>query len=227
MEDVPVRADPGALKPPTPAIQPAQVRVPADARSGWVSQLYPASAALNANRKLVTYAGLGILGLIALYVLYQVLVNAGLFNGGGGNTLPDTGPTGTQFQQADGFLTKSLNPALASVASAEKPIAVDCGGSHSVTCRNTLENADSALVLAIRAIDQGTFPGCLSTTVVLTRRDLAVQEQVMRAALIGFRSNTDDLVTRGLADYTAASATVAADGNALKAAAQTACPKSP
>ncbi len=192
-----------------------------------MSQLYPAGAVLNANRRLVAYAGLGILGLIAIYVLFQVLTQANLFGGGGGGTTQDTGPSGTQFQQADGFLRASLNPALASVATAVKPIPVDCGGTHSVTCRNTLEDADTAEVRAITVIDQGTFPGCISASVVQTRRDLAVQEQALKAALIGFRANNDNLVTRGLADFSAAAPTLKSDGDALTAAEQSACPKTP
>jgi hypothetical protein len=192
-----------------------------------VSTLYPARTALNSNRKLVTYAGLGILALIAIYVVFVVLSQGGLFGPSGGAAIQDTGPTGTQFQQADGFLTGSLNPALTSVTSAMSPISTDCLGAHSVTCRNTLENSDAAVVKAITVIDKGTFPGCLAASLVQTRKDLVNLDQAMKAALIGFRSNSDALVTKGLADLTAASPTVKANGAALKAAAQSACPKTP
>jgi hypothetical protein len=201
------------------------VQVPADARSsGWVAQLYPAGAALNANRRLVAYLGLAILGLIAIYVLWQSVAGLNLFGGGTTGTTPDNSPTGTQFVQADGFL---VNPALASVATAVKPIPVDCTGTHSVTCRNTLEDADAAVVKAITVIDKGPFPGCLAASVVQTRRDLVNLDQALKAALIGFRYNSDALVTKGLADFTAAAPTLKADGEALKASQVSACPKTP
>ncbi len=192
-----------------------------------MAQLYPASAALNANRRLVTYAGLAILGVIALFVLYQVLSSMNLFGPGASVTGPDAGPTGTQFQQADGFLSGSFNPALDSVTSGVTPIPTDCGGTHSVTCRNTLENADTALVKAITVIDKGTFPSCLAAPVVQSRHDLVNLEQAIKTALIGFQDNSDGLVTKGLADYTALAPTLKADGDAMKAAEQSACPKSP
>jgi len=132
---------------------------------------------------------------------------------------------GTQFQQADGFLSGSLNPALSSVAGATGPIALDCQGTHSVTCRNTLQDADAAMAKAISAIDRGTFPSCLSASVVQTRRDLAIQEQALTAAVIGFKANNDELISKGLADYTAAAPTLKTDADALKTAEQSYCPK--
>jgi hypothetical protein len=204
------------------------MQVPADARSsGWIAQLYPAGAALNANRRLVAYVGLGILGLIAIYVLWQAVAGLNLFGGGATGTTPDNSPTGTQFVQADGFLVNSLNPALASITTAVKPIPVDCTGTHSVTCRNTLENADAAVVKAITVIDKGPFPGCLAASVVQTRRDLVNLDQALKTALIGFSYNGDALVTKGLADFTAATPMLKVDGNALKASAISACPKTP
>jgi hypothetical protein len=231
VDDVPVRTDPGALKSPQslPSPPPAQVQIPAQASSsGWIAQLYPARAALNANRQLATYVGLGILGLIALIVVVQVVSQSGLFGGGGGGATPvDTSPTGTQFQQADGFLSGSLNPALTSLATPLNRIALDCGGTHSVTCRNTLDDSNTAVVKAIAVIDKGPFPGCLAASVVQSRRDLVILDQALEAALIGFRSNSDALVTKGLADFTAAYPTLKTDGDALKATEQSACPKSP
>jgi hypothetical protein len=231
VDDVPLRADPGALKPPRslPGPPQAQIQVSPQARSsGWVSQLYPAGAALNANRRLATYVGLGILGLIALIVLVQVLSQAGLFGGGaGGGTPVDTSPTGTQFDQADGFLSLSLNPALSSLATPLNRIAIDCGGTHSVTCKNTLDDSNAAAVKAIAVIDKGPFPGCLAASVVQSRRDLAILDQALEAALIGFRSNSDALVTKGLADFAVAYPTLKTDGDALKATELSACPKSP
>ena len=228
MQGVPTRV-PGAVKPPVAPGQVApQVQIPADARSSsWVSQLYPARAALNANRQLVIYVGLGILGLIALIVLWQSVSGLNLFGGGTSGTTPDNSPTGTQFVQADGFLVGSLNPALASIATAVKPIPVDCTGAHSVTCRNTLEDADAAVVKAITVIDKGPFPGCLAASVVQTRRDLVNLDQALKGALIGFRYNSDALVTKGLADFTAAAPTLKTDGDALKASQISACPKTP
>jgi hypothetical protein len=232
VEDVPVRPEPGAAKPP-PAAQ-SQRTVPlaisGEARSSsWVSQLYPAAAAISANRKLVTYAGLAVLGLIALYVLFQVLSAAGLFTlrGGSAGTPPDTGPSGTQFQQADGFLTGSLNPTLTSLATPMNRIPLDCGGTHSVTCRNTLEDADAATTKAIGVIDKGQFPGCIAITTVQARRDLVNLDQALHAALIGFRTNSDGVVTKGLADFATLAPTIKADGEALKAAAAAGCPKTP
>ena len=231
VEDVPVRADPGAIQAPRAAPTPTAlpVEIAGEARSSWVSQLYPASAAISANRKLVTYAGLGILGLIALYVLFQVLSSAGLFTlrGDGTAATPDTGPTGTQFQQADGFLAGTLNPALASIATPVNRIPLDCGGTHSTTCRNTLEDADTAVVKAIAIIDKGSFPGCIAASTIQTRRDLVNQDQALKTALIGFRANSDGLVTKGLADFAAVASTLKTDGEALKAAEASACPKTP
>jgi hypothetical protein len=231
VDDVPVRSDPGALKPPQslPSPPPAQVQNSAQASSsGWIAQLYPARAALNANRQLATYVGLGILGLIALIVVVQVVSQSGLFGGGGGGATPvDTSPTGTQFQQADGFLSGSLNPALTSLATPLNRIALDCGGTHSVTCKNTLDDSNTAVVKAIAVIDKGPFPGCLAASVVQSRRDLVILDQALEAALIGFRSNSDTLVTKGLADFTAVYPTLKTDGDALKATEQSACPKSP
>jgi len=229
VQGVPTRVDSGAVKPPPAPGSPApQVQFPAGARSsGWVAQLYPAGAALNANRRLVAYVGLGILGLIAIYVLWQAVAGLNLFGGGTTGTAPDNSPTGTQFVQADGFLVNSLSPALASTATAVKPIPVDCTGTHSVTCRNTLEDADAAVVKAITVIDKGPFPGCLAASVVQTRRDLVNLDQALKAALIGFRYNSDALVTKGLADFTTAAPTLKVDGEALKAAATSACPKTP
>jgi hypothetical protein len=191
-----------------------------------VSQLYPAGAALNANRRLVAYVALGILGVIALYVLVQVLSTA-LGNAGSGGTPADTSPTGTQFQQAEGFLVGSLNPAINSLATPVNRIPLDCGGTHSVTCRSTLEDADTAVMKAVTIIDKGGFPACLSASVVQTRRDLVYQDQALKAALIGFRSNNDGLVTKGLADFAALAPTLKTDGDALKAAEISACPKTP
>ncbi|HEY8810937.1 MAG TPA: hypothetical protein VIO86_00440 [Candidatus Dormibacteraeota bacterium] len=230
VEDVPSRvAGAATTPPPQPAPQPvAPLQAPPGARSSsWMEQLYPASAALNANRRLVAYVGLGILGLIALYVLVQVLGQMGLFTPRTTLSGPDAGPTGTQFQQADGFLSGTLNPALESVTTAVTPIPTDCGGTHSVTCRGTLENADTALVKAIAAIDKGGFPNCLAASVVQSRRDLVNLDQAIKTALIGFGGNSDALVTKGLAEYSAASPTLKADGDALKAAEQSACPKTP
>ena len=228
---MPTRVDRGVVNPPAaprpPAAPPA---IPGEARSSsWATQLYPAGAALNANRRIVAYVGLGILGLIALYVLFQVVLSqTNLFGGGVPSGPPvDTGPTGTQFQQADGFLVSSMNPALASVTAAVKPIPLDCGGTHSVTCRNTLEDADTAVVKAITVIDKGPFPGCMAASVVQTRHDLVNLDQALKAALIGFRANSDGVVTKGLADFTAASPTLKADGDALRAAEISACPKTP
>ena len=193
-----------------------------------MSQLYPAGAALNANRRLATYVGLGILGLIALIVLVQVLSQAGLFgSGAGGGTPVDTGPTGTQFAQADGFLSLSLNPALASLATPLNRISIDCGGTHSVTCKNTLDDSNAAVVKAIAVIDKGPFPGCLAASVVQSRHDLVILEQALEAALIGFRSNSDALVTKGLTDFAVAYPTLKTDADALKTTEQSACPKSP
>jgi hypothetical protein len=225
IEDVPTRAAHPAAKPPPAAPGPAPVQVAAGARpSSWLDQLYPATAVVNSNRRIAIYVGLGFLGLIALYIVFQALSQANLFGSGG--TAADTGPVGTQFQQADGFLSGSLNPALASVATAVKTIRVDCQGTHSVTCRNTLEDSDLAMVKAISVIDRGTFPSCISASVVQTRRDLAIQEQALKAALIGFRTNNDDLISKGLADYAAAAPALKIDGDALKAVEQSACPKS-
>jgi hypothetical protein len=192
-----------------------------------VTQLYPARAALNANRQLVIYVGLGILGLVALIVLWQAVSGLNLFGGGTGGTTPDNSPTGTQFVQADGFLVGSLNPALASITTTTKPILVDCTGAHSITCRNTLEDADAAVVKAITVIDKGPFPGCLAASVVQTRRDLVNLDQALKGALIGFRSNSDALVTKGLADFTAAAPSLKIDGDALRASQISACPKTP
>ena len=127
--------------------------------------------------------GLGVLGLVAIYVLFQVMSQMNLFGTRPGAGSPtDTGPVGTQFQQADGFLSGSLNPALSSVAGAVGPISLDCQGTHSVTCRNTLQDADAAMAKAITVIDRGAFPSCISAPVVQTRRDLAIQEQALQAA---------------------------------------------
>jgi len=230
VEDVPSRVTGTAAPPPSqPAPQPVTpLGPPSGARSSsWMEQLYPAGAALNANRRLVAYVGLGILGLIALYVLVQVLGQMGLFTPRTPLSGPDAGPTGTQFQQADGFLSGSLNPALDSVTTAVTPIPTDCGGTHSVTCRGTLENADTALVKAIAVIDKGGFPNCLAASIVQSRHDLVNLDQAIKTSLIGFGGNSDALVTKGLADYTAASPTLKADGVALKAAEQAACPKTP
>jgi len=54
-----------------------------------------------------------------------------------------------------------------------------------------------------------------------------ILDQALKAALIGFRSNSDTLVTKGLADFTAVYPTLKTDGDALKATEQSACPKSP
>ncbi len=227
VESVPTHV-PGAAAQPPPAV-PGPLPIPTAAggrQSSWMAQLYPAVSALSSNRRIVTYVGLGILGLIALYVLFQALSAANLFGPGPGGPGPtDTGPVGTQFQQADGFLSGSLDPALTTVASATKPIAVDCLGAHSVTCRNTIQDADVAMAKATTVIDRGTFPSCLSASVVQTRRDLVVQEQALKTALIGFRANNDDLITKGLADYAAAAPTLKTDTDALKTVLQSSCPK--
>jgi hypothetical protein len=82
-------------------------------------------------------------------------------------------------------------------------------------------------VKAIAAIDKGGFPNCLAASVVQSRRDLVNLDQAIKTALIGFGGNSDALVTKGLAEYSAASPTLKADGDALKAAEQSACPKTP
>ena len=158
-----------------------------------------------------------------------MLSAAGLFSlrGGSTGTLPDTGPTGTQFQQADTFLAGSLNPALTSLATPVNRIPLDCGGTHSVTCRNTLDDADTAVVKAIVIIDKGPFPGCIAASTVQTRRDLVNLDQALKAALIGFRANSDGLVTKGIADSAALAPTLKTDGDALKAAAASGCPRTP
>ena len=212
--------------PPTRPAPPGQ-GAPSEARtSGWPAELTPLVAWLTDNRKLATIAGLTILGLVALYAIVQVFAAAGLFGGSGGPAATDQGPSGSQYQQADGFLSGSLNPALTSVATAVAPIAVDCGGTYSVTCRNTLENVDAAAVKAIGVIDRGPFPVCVAAPVVQTRQDLVTMEQGSRAALIGFRENSQALITRGLAELSGASPALKADGDALKAAEQSAaCPR--
>jgi hypothetical protein len=227
LESVPTRVAGAAAKPPTAAPGPAPVPAAAGARpSSWMAQLYPAAAVLNSNRRIAIYGGLGILGLIAVYVLIQVTSQMNLFGPRPGAGSPtDTGPVGTQFQQADGFLSGSLNPALSSVAGAVGPIALDCQGTHSVTCRNTLQDADAAMTKAISAIDRGTFPSCISASVVQTRRDLEIQDQALTAAVIGFKANNDELISKGLADYTAAAPTLKTDADALKTAEQSNCPK--
>jgi hypothetical protein len=227
VESVPTRGVAAAAKPAPASPGPAPVPVAAGGRpSSWMDQLSPAAAVLSSNRRIAIYGGLAILGLIALYVLFQVLSQMNLFALRPGPSSPtDTGPVGTQFQQADGFLSGSLNPALSSVAGAVGPIALDCQGTHSVTCRNTLQDANAAMAKAITAIDRGTFPSCMSASVVQTRRDLEIQEQALTAAVIGFRANNDDLITKGLADYTAAAPTLKADADTLKTA-ESICPKS-
>jgi hypothetical protein len=228
VQDVPSRArgatappPPGSARPATPL--PVSTDAPA---SRWVAQLYPARAALNANRQLVTYAGLGVLVLIALFVVFQVLSQMNLFGAGTGSSPVDTGPTGTQFQQADRFLSGSLNPALDSVTFNATQIPTDCGGTHSVSCQSTLENADAAFLKAIAVIDKGPFPSCLAASVVQTRHDLVNLDQALKAALIGFKGS-DGLVTKGLADFTSLAPSLKTNGDALRAAEQSACPKAP
>jgi hypothetical protein len=215
--------------PPSPSAATAPrppVALPGEGRvSSWASQFQPAVGNLTSNRQVLIWAGVAILGLVAIYVTYQVLANSNLFGGNGG-TPPDLGPSGTQAQQADAFLG-SLNPALDSTASAFRPIAVDCGGTHSVTCRSSLEDADSATLKAIAVIDNKAFPNCLAATVVQARHDLVNIEQALKTAVIGFHSNSDDLTTRGLKDFTAVSAALKTDQDALKAAGQASCPKGP
>ena len=194
--------------------------------STWAAQLYPAVGKLTGNRQVLIWAGVAVLGLVALYVVFQVGANSNLFGGNGGGTSPDLGPSGTQSQQADAFLG-SLNPALDSTASAYRPIAVDCGGTHSVTCRSTLEDADAATVKTIVVMDSKPFPNCLAATVVQARHDLVTTEQALRTAVIGFHSNSDDLTTKGLKDFSAASPALKTDQDALKAAGLASCPKGP
>ena len=194
--------------------------------SSWESRLASATAWLDEHRSLAIGAGLVIIGLVLVYAVAQVFIEAGLFSGGGGTTTTDRGPTGSQYQQADGFVSGSLNPALSSLAAATGPIAIDCGGTYSVTCRNTLENADAATVKAIAVIDRGPFPVCVATPLVQTRQDLVTMEQGIRAALIGFRENSQALITKGLAQLNLASPALKADGDALKVVEQSpACPR--
>ncbi len=213
--------------PPPPRPAPAAPGPPGEMRTlGWEGQLTLALAWLTENRKLAMIAGLAILGLIVLYTIVQIIGQAGVFGGSGGTATTDQGPTGSQYQQADGFLSGSLSPALASVAAAISPVATDCGGTFSVTCRNTLENADTAAVKAIAVIDRGPFPVCVATPVVQTRQDLVTLEQGIKSALIGFRENSQGLITKGLAQLNGASPPLKADGDALKAAQQSpACPR--
>ena len=207
VEDVPVRIEPGTEQAPAG------------------SRTHPATSVLDANRRLITYGGLGILVLIALFVVFQVFSQWNLL-GSGGAAVPDIGPTGTQFVQANGFLN-TLSPSLDSIATRVKSIPADCGGTHSVTCQSSIEYADASVVKAIDVIDRGAFPGCLAPSLVQVRRDLANLDQALKTALIGFRANTDALVTRGLADVEAASPPLNADGSALTAVARSACPNAP
>ena len=213
---------PAASAPPVAPPGPSS-EVPA---SSWVARLYPARVGLTSNRQLVTYGGLGVLGLIALFVVFQVLSQVNLFGASGNSTPVEAAPTGTQFQQADRFLSGSLNPALESVTFNATQIPTDCGGTHSVTCQSTLENADTAFLKAIAVIDKGPFPSCLAAPVVQMRHDLVNLDQAIKAALIGFKGN-DSLVTKGLADFKALAASVKANSDALRAAEQASCPKSP
>ena len=194
--------------------------------STWAAQLYPAVGKLTGNRQVLIWAGVAVLGLVALYVVFQVGANSNLFGGNGGGTSPDLGPSGTQSQQADAFLGV-LSPTLDAAASAYRPIAVDCGGTHSVTCRSTLEDADTATLKAIAVLDSKPFPNCLAANVVQSRHDLVETDQALKTAVIGFHSNADDLTTMGIKDFNALSPALKADQDALRAAGQTACPKGP
>lgn len=213
---------------PAPAIPARPAPAPGRGKAatwGWEAQLASATAWLDEHRRLAAAAGLLIVGLILVYAVIQVFNQAGLFGGSGGAATPDQGPTGSQYQQADGFVSGSLNPALSSLAAATGPIAIDCGGTYSVTCRNTLENADAATVKAIAVIDRGPFPVCVAAPLVQTRQDLVTMEQGMKAALIGFRENSQALITKGLAQVNVATPALKADGDALKAVEQSpACP---
>ena len=217
--------------PPPPRATPA-APAPAAAHQGgtltstWKPRLAAVAGWLDEHRRLAVGAGLAIIGLVLLYAVVQVFIESGLFGSGGGSTTTDRGPTGSQFQQADGFVSGSLNPALSSLAAATGPIAIDCGGTYSVTCRNTLENADAATVKTIAVIDRGPFPVCVAAPLVQTRQDLVTMEQGIRTALIGFRENSQALITRGLAQLNLAAPALKVDGDALKVVEQSpACPR--
>jgi hypothetical protein len=227
IQGVPTRHQ-AAVKPPPagPAAPPPAIVIPSEARSSsWVSQLYPAAAGLTSNRRLLIGVGLAVLGLVALIIAFQVISQS--LGSIGAGTSPDQGPTGTQYQQADGFLAGSLNPALTGAATAVAPIAADCAGAHSVTCRGAIEDADTAAVKAIAIIDKGAFPACLATSVVPNRQHLVTLDQALKTGLIGFHSNSEDLISKGIKDSAAASPALKTDQDALKATQVAACPKTP
>ena len=234
VQGIPARVEHAAAAtpppPPSPSAAPAPrplVGIPGEGGvSSWATQFYPTVGKLTSNRQVLIWAGVAVLGLVAIYVIFQVVANSNLFGGNGSGTPPDLGPSGTQAQQADAFLG-SLNPALDSTASAYRPIAVDCGGTFSVTCRSTLEDADTATVKAIAVLDTKPFPSCLVTNAVQTRHDLVDIEQALRTAVIGFHSSSDDLKVKGLKDFNALAPALKADQDAIKAAGQTSCPKGP
>ena len=223
--NVETRVDPGAA-PVKSAVSSVPVAIPGEARSStWAQGQYTASQPPGANRpRMVLMAGIGILALVAAVVTFKLLSTPGLFslssNSGGGvpTGTAGLGPAGTQYEQATRFMNNSLNPALNEATQTMGPLATNCNGADSTTCRDSILATDVALKKAIAVIDKGPVPDCIKTPIKQTRADLHTTESDLAMALRGYQNNDHTLITNGLNAFSRSGSALVTDGHALDSA---------
>ncbi len=201
--------------------------IPGEATSSaWAQQQYRVIAAPRVNRPSgPLLVGIGIFGLVAAIVTFTVLSQTGALNGSSSaRPLASPTPAGSEYQQADRFLTGLFSTSINQVAELQKSMVASCNGSVvvSAACKDSIVSNDNALLGAIAVIDKGPVPACIAPAVKTLRTDLAGMEQGLATARV---AQTQPGVGAGLVAYALAAQALPADGAALQTAENAICAK--
>ena len=135
---------------------------------------------------------------------------------------PQASPTGTLAAQADGFVNKSLSPAVAAAARTQGPIDANCG-SNSARCRDSLLASNLELQNVLAVINRGPVPACVADPTHRVQVAAQTIDDGVTLALSGFLGNNQDTIAAGLRNASAASPGLRPAMDALIAAAKTSC----